>query len=161
MVSPSSARGFTLFETIVATGILVTALAGVAQLFVLGRQLAKKGTASGVALVAAQAKLEFLQGLAFRFNPAGDVETDPRLAPTPSYSLSKDTPPACDWLDQDGAPQDDAAGAAFVRRWRITRLDAREPDALALEVCVFSAGAGTQPASSADACLSTLRTRQP
>jgi prepilin-type N-terminal cleavage/methylation domain-containing protein len=36
MHSLSSARGFTLFETLVATGILVTALAGVAQLFVLG-----------------------------------------------------------------------------------------------------------------------------
>ena len=36
-------RGFTLFETLVATGILVTALAGLAQLFVLGSQLDAAG----------------------------------------------------------------------------------------------------------------------
>jgi prepilin-type N-terminal cleavage/methylation domain-containing protein len=55
-------RGFTLFETLVATGILVTALAGIAQLFVLGTQLSRRRAASGQALVIAQDKLEYLRG---------------------------------------------------------------------------------------------------
>ena len=68
MSSLASARGFTLFETLVATGILVTALAGVAQLFVLGTHLTRGAGASGIALVAAQDKLESLRGLAFAYD---------------------------------------------------------------------------------------------
>lgn len=161
MAPDSSARGFTLLETLIATGILITALAGVAQLFALGNQLAKKGTASGVALLAAQTKLETLQGLTFSFNANGDAESDPHLAPSPEHTLNEDTPPYLDWLDQGGEPIDSAAGAAFVRRWRILRFDDQEPDSISIEVCVFAAAAGAAPVSAADACLSTLRTRQP
>jgi type II secretory pathway pseudopilin PulG len=161
MATPSSARGFTLFETLIATGILITALAGVAQLFVLGRQLAKKGSASGVALLAAQTKLEELQGLAFGFDAHGNVETDHHLTPSPESALNEDTEPFLDWLDSAGEPQEEADGAAFVRRWRITRFDEQSPDAITIEVCVFAATAGEQDTAAADACLSTLRTRQP
>lgn len=156
-----SARGFTLFETLIATGILITALAGVAQLFVLGSQLARKSTASGIALLATQNKLEELQGLAFGYDSYGDAETDPHLAPAPDHTLNEDTPPYLDWLDSAGEVQAEEQGAAFVRRWRIARLDALLPDAITIEVCVFPARAGEQEAAAADACLSTLRTRQP
>ena len=63
MSSTASARGFTLFETLVATSILVTALAGIAQLFVLSMHLTRGASASGSALVTAQQKLEALRGL--------------------------------------------------------------------------------------------------
>ena len=66
MASTASARGFTLLETIVATGILVTALAGIAQLFILSTQLTRRASASGVALLAAQDKLESLRALKSR-----------------------------------------------------------------------------------------------
>lgn len=161
MAPPSTARGFTLFETLIATGILITALAGVAQLFVLGSQLARKSTSSGIALLATQNKLEELQGLAFGYDSYGASETDPHLAPTPGHTLNEDTPPYLDWLDSAGEIQQSDAGAAFVRRWRIARLDAQVPDAITIEVCVFPARAGAQEAAAADACLSTLRTRQP
>ncbi|HWI19687.1 MAG TPA: type II secretion system protein [Vicinamibacterales bacterium] len=160
MASPSSARGFTLFETLVATGILVTALAGVAQLFVLGSQLARKSTATGVALLAAQNKLESLQGLTFGFDPNGNAETAPGLEPSPDRSLNENTDSCFEWLDSSGETQEEADGAAFVRRWRIARLE-DSSDAITIEVCVFAAPAGERDASSADACLSTIRARQP
>jgi type II secretory pathway pseudopilin PulG len=161
MSSLSSARGFTLFETLIATGILITALAGVAQLFVLGSQLARHTTNSGAALLAAQNKLESLRGLAFGFDANGHAETDPNLEPSSDRALNEDVPPFLDWLDAGGEPQEEQEGAAFVRRWRITRLDGQSPDAITIEVCVFAATASEQETSAADACLSTLRTRQP
>ncbi|MFM8533434.1 MAG: hypothetical protein ACKOEC_07555 [Acidimicrobiia bacterium] len=157
----SSPRGFTLFETLIATGILITALAGVAQLFVLASQLAKKGSASGMALLAGQNKLEELSGLAFNYDSSGQPETDVQLTPSPSDTLEWDAPQYVDWLDPAGDPQPDAPGAAFARRWRIASLDDETPEALVLEVCVFVGGSAGRPVASADICLSTLRARQP
>lgn len=154
MIAINSARGFTLFETLVATGILVTALAGVAQLFVLGSQLTRQAGASGMALVAAQDKLESLRGQAFTYDPSGIEVTDPALEPSPSSSLSEDVDPYVDWLDSNGDATDTADDAVLVRRWRVTSLGLTTPDAVAIEVCVF-------PLSGAEACLSMIRTRQP
>ena len=156
MSSLSSTRGFTLIETLVATGILVTALAGVAQLFVLGSHLTRQAGASGAALIAAQGRLERLLGQAFTYDPAGLAVTAPALEPSAESSLAEDLDPYVDWLDADGEPTDDAAAAVVSRRWRVTSLGATTPDAIAIEVCVFRFGA-----SSADVCLSTIRTRQP
>ena len=156
MSSLSSTRGFTLIETLVATGILVTALAGVAQLFVLGSQLTRQAGASGAALIAAQGRLERLGGQAFTYDPAGLMVTDPALEPSPESSLAEDVDPYVDWLDADGEATNDADAAVLTRRWRVTSLGATTPDAIAIEVCVFRFGA-----RSADACLSTIRTRQP
>lgn len=162
MPSPTSARGFTLLETLVATGILITALAGVAQLFALGTHLTKHAGASGFALVAAQDKLESLRGLTFSYGAIGESHTAPALQPSPPSSLSEDLPPYVDWLDSDGDPQSTSEGAALVRRWRVFALPGGAPDAIAIEVCVFQA---TPPPvedhSQALTCLSTVRTRQP
>jgi prepilin-type N-terminal cleavage/methylation domain-containing protein len=158
MPTLSSARGFTLVEILVATGILVTALAGVAQLFVLGSHLTRQAGASGMALVAAQDRLESLRGLAFTYDPSGIEITDAALEPSPSSSLSEDVDPYVDWLDSAGGALEDADGAVITRRWRITSMGATTPDSIAIEVCVFPAGgSGRVP----DGCLSTIRTRQP
>ena len=156
MSSLASHRGFTLFETLVATGILVTALAGVAQLFVLGSQLTRQAGASGAALIAAQDRLELLRGQAFTYDPSGIAVTDPALEPSPESSLDQDVDPYVDWLDANGDFTDSAEDAVIARRWRITSLGATTPDAIAIEVCVFRFGAGGP-----DTCLSTIRTRQP
>ena len=74
MSSNESIRGFTLFETLIATGILVTAFAGVAQLFVLGTQLTRQSVRSGAALVGAQDKLESLRGARFAYDVDGTAE---------------------------------------------------------------------------------------
>jgi len=160
MFSASSTRGFTLLETLVATGILITSLAGLAQLFVLSSQSARHAGVSGAALVAAQDKLEALRGLAFAYDSAGIAVTDGALRPSPSNSLARDTAPYVDWLDASGVARSNAASAVMVRRWRISRVDAEMPEAIAIEVCV-SRIADEVDTRWADACLSTIRTRQP
>jgi type II secretory pathway pseudopilin PulG len=160
MPSLASTRGFTLFETLVATSILVTVLAGVAQLFILGAQLTRQAGQSGIALVAAQDKLESLRGQALTYDGVGAPVTAPVLQPSPPEALGEDIEPYVDWLDGDGAPQDSADDAVLIRRWRVTPLVAATPDAIAIEVCVFRAPAAADP-HGADACLATIRTRQP
>ena len=160
MASLASARGFTLFETVVATGILVTALAGVAQLFVLSAHHTRQASASGFALIAAQDKLETLRGLVFSFGDAGESITDPALQASAASTLSEDSPPHVDWLDTAGAAHADADDSALVRRWRITNV-AGAGDSIAIEVCVFTSPATGIGPQGADACLSTIRTRQP
>ncbi|MBM3807522.1 MAG: type II secretion system protein [Acidimicrobiia bacterium] len=161
MESLHSRHGFTLIETLVAIGILITALAGVAQLLVLGAQLARRSTVSGVALRAAQNKLEQLRGLTFAFDASGAPKTTPGLEPSSSASLSDDEPSYYDWLDASGEAQQDEGDPAFVRRWRVTAIEDSSPEALAIEVCVFVAPAEGRGPQSAEACLSTIRTRQP
>lgn len=160
MLLNASERGFTLFETIVATGVLVTALAGVTQLFILGTHLTRQAGASGRALVAAQDKLESLRGQPFTYDSGGASVTAPALQPSPPTTLAEDTEPYVDWLDIDGVAHASSDDAILVRRWRISSLGATTPDAIAIEVCVFRSPGGNAP-EGADACLSTIRTRQP
>ncbi len=153
----SSTRGFTLIETIVATGILVTALAGVAQLFVLSTQLTRQAQASGAAVVAAQDKLEVLRGYLYTYDAAGAPVTDAKLQPSPPNSLTQDIERYVDWIGPGGVARPDSDDAVLVRRWRISPVDAGNADALAVEVCVFRMA----ESSRADACLATIRSRQP
>jgi hypothetical protein len=134
-----------LLETLFAIAILVTAVAGLAQLVASSAGLTRASAVSAVALVAAQQKLEALRALEYGFDAGGVPIGDPRLAPARYV----------DWLDASGADVEEAE-AAFVRRWRITTIEATEPSLIAIEVCVFDARARIP-----DACLATLRTRQP
>jgi type II secretory pathway pseudopilin PulG len=161
MRTSASVRGFTLLETLVATGILITALAGVAQLFVLASHLTRQASTSGAALLAAQDKLEALRAAAFEFDATGTAVTDTALQPSPSTSLSEDIRPYVDWLDDAGGPLEQADGAALIRRWRISQAAFLPPETIAIEVCVFARDVTDRGPQSADACLSTLRTRQP
>jgi len=160
MSSTASARGFTLFETLVATSILVTALAGIAQLFVLSMRLTRGASASASALVTGQQKLEALRGLAFTYDHGGAPVTAPELASSIASSLDEDIDGNVDWVDDDAQAGDHPEGAAFVRRWRVSPL-AESADALALEVCVFKPPASGVSHRSAEVCLSAIRTRQP
>jgi type II secretory pathway pseudopilin PulG len=160
MVDRSPARGFTMVETLIATGVLVTAIAGLAQLFLLSVRFTRDSGQFGVALVAAQDKLESLRSLTLGYGDDGAEATDARLRGSPPESLAENTDGFADWLDAAGniAPE---RGAAYVRRWRITPLDADEPTALAIEVCVFEAATAARELSDAEACLATVRVRQP
>ena len=160
-MSTRSVRGFTLLETLIATGILVTALAGIAQLFVLSVRFTRESAQSAVALGSAQEKLESLRALTYGFDDAGEPIVDARLAPSPPSSLSNDTAPYADWLDAAGSAVDGPDAAAYVRRWRIFAFDGHVPDAIAIEVCVFRAPAGERGPDAAEACLATMRARQP
>lgn len=145
MRSAASVRGFTLLETLIATGIVVTAVAGLAQLVAFSAGLARASSESAVALAAAQRKLETLRALEYGFDEAGVATSDRQLAPARYV----------DWLDASGVEVEEA-DAAFVRRWQITTIDATEPSLIGIEVCVVDARARIP-----DACLATLRTRQP
>ena len=160
MCSCSSTRGFTLIETVVATSILVTALAGLAQLIVLSSQFARHAGIGGAALVAAQDKLEELRGRAFAYDSAGATLTDAALQTSPSNTLESDVGSYVDWIDPLGTAHVNPESSAMVRRWRITPVDAESPEAVTIEVCVFRIGddAGVYRA---DACLATIRSRQP
>jgi Tfp pilus assembly protein PilV len=146
MSSRQSIRGFTLFETLIASAVLITALAGMAQLFVLGTHLTRQATVSGAALVTAQDKLESLRGLPFTYDPDGSAITDRAIQISPADSLEEDVDPYVDRVDP-----------VFVRRWRVSAIGAT-PDAIAIEVCAFSTPGASR---AADACLSTIRSRQP
>lgn len=154
-------RGFTLVETLVATGILVTALAGIAQLFILSTHLTRQANTAGAALVAAQDKLETLIAAPFDYDSTGGVVTDAGLELSPPSSLDEDIDPFVDWIDASGAPSDTADDSVFVRRWRVSAMSSGAPDSVGVEVCVFRMPADGVTARAADACLSTIRTRQP
>lgn len=157
-------NGFTLIETVVATGILVTALAGLAQLLALSVRSTRDAGSQSAALIAAQDKVEALRALAFAYDAAGSPVTAPEFNVRNSGSLDDDTPGAVDYVDANGAivaDEDEGQGAVFTRRWRISPLDAFVPDAIVIEVCVFHSPADGLSPALAEACLATVRARQP
>lgn len=160
MTHRPSIRGFTLVETVVATAVLVTAIAGLAQLFALSVRFTRESGQFGAALVAAQDKLESLRSLNFTYDENGNARTDPRLYPSPVVSLAENIHPYVDWLDEGGTVVPERA-AAFVRRWRISTIASDDPAAIAIDVCVFAAPATNRHPIHADACLATVRVRQP
>ena len=151
--------GFTLVEALIATGVLVTAIAGLAQLFALSLRFTRDSAQSGAALVAAQDKLESLRALRFGYADDGAPLTDPRLQPSPPTSLVESVAAYVDWLDDTGNVVNEA-GASYARRWRITQM-AVDPAAIAIDVCVFRMPAPNGDPMHADACLVTARVRQP
>lgn len=161
MTSLASPRGFTLFETLIATGILVTALAGVAHLFILSSHLTQQANIAGAALSAAQDKIEILSGVAFDYDSDAQPVTDPSLAISPASSLDEDRAPFVDWIGPSGESHDKPENAIFARRWKVTSITNDAPDAVVVEVCVFRMPSAGVAAHDADACLSTVRTRQP
>ena len=154
-------RGFTLVETLIATGLLVTVIAGLAQLFALSVRFTRDSGQFGVALAAAQGKLEALRALRFAYDEGGGIVTDARLAASPAASLSRNVAGYMDWLDASGAALAGATGAEYVRRWRITVVADDEPQVMAIDVCVFNIFSANRDPHDADACLATVRVRQP
>jgi len=161
MSSTTSSRGFTLIETLIATGILVTTIAGVAQLLALSVRSTRESGQYGVALVAAQDKLECLRSLKYGFDDSGQPAGDAALVPSPLWSLAENAESYVEWLDHWGRAVDAAGPAEYVRRWRITEIDEHAPSALAIEVCVFKSPVVRRGPVDAEACLATVRTRQP
>jgi Tfp pilus assembly protein PilV len=161
MAHPSPARGFTLVETLIATGVLVTALAGLAQLFAMSVRLTRDAGQSGVSLMGAQDKLESLRALRFGYDDTGEPVTDARLDPSPATALTENAPGYVDWLDVSGVALAEAAGAEYVRRWRVTAVGDDDPSAIVIDVCVFHTRAAQPSLVDAEACLATARVRQP
>lgn len=153
-------RGFTLVETVIAAAVLITALAGIAQLFALSARFMRDSTRSGAALVAAQDKLEVLGALRFGYDDDGRPVTDAGLDASRQTSLHENVESYFDWLKDDGsigAERD----SSFLRRWRITPIAANEPAAIAIDVCVYSRRILDSGPEHAEACLGSVRVRQP
>ncbi|HEX4915567.1 MAG TPA: hypothetical protein VFV51_16530 [Vicinamibacterales bacterium] len=160
MTHQTSTRGFTLVETLVATGLLVTAIAGLAHLFAMSVRFTRESGQFGAALVAAQDKLESLRALRLGYDDNGNAVTDPRLRASPETSLDQNIEGHFDWLDQSGG-MTSQRGAAFVRRWRVTEIDRNDPVTLAIDVCVYEWPSSYVGSLHAAACLATVRVRQP
>jgi prepilin-type N-terminal cleavage/methylation domain-containing protein len=152
----SSSSGFTLIETLVATGIMAVVALGVAQLFVIATDANRAAKQQTSATTLAQQKIEQLRGLTWGFDttglglPVSDTSTnlsvDPAdnsgsgLNPSPPGTLDENTPGYVDFLDRNGrylgngsvVPRD----TLYIRRWSIEPLPTNPNNTLVLQVLV-------------------------
>ena len=149
-------KGFSLLEVLIATTVLVAALAGLAQLF--GVASGANGSAKAItyATILAQQKMEQLRSLAFGFDadglPVTDIETDTTavdqlpnggtgLTPSPEGTLTEDSVGYVDYIDASGVSLGGVAArppsnARYVRRWSIDPLPTNPGNTIVLQVVV-------------------------
>lgn len=133
-------RGFTLIEVLVALGLLAGAAAGVASLMVLASRSVIDARVDVVATMAARSQMAALRARVWGFDAGGARRADPDFAAVPGGSLDASVAGYSDLVSMSGAAAANAAGAAFVRRWRV-RAAPRDPvDTLVLEVRVSPVG---------------------
>ena len=150
--------GFTLVETLVATVLVCTAVAGVAQLGVVAVTQNAAVQRDAVALWIAQSKLEDLRSRSWWFDGGGGRISDPALTVSTPDALDVDTAGLVDYLDRFGDAVAPAA-AVFHRRWSIALVDSADADTVRIRACVLTRGAalrGSRPTT----CVSSVRTRR-
>jgi type II secretory pathway pseudopilin PulG len=148
--------GFSLVEVLIATTVLVAALAGLAQLFGVASGANSSAKATTYATILAQQKMEQLRSLAFAVDadghPVTDVDTDTTsvnevptggtgLRPSPAGALTENSVGYVDYLDAAGESLGGLAalppsGARYVRRWSIDPLPSNPRDTVVLQVVV-------------------------
>ncbi len=153
-----ASRGFSLIEALIAALLVTIAIGGFAQLLTVGSSQFFRTRQSATALILAQAKLEELRGLAWRFDPDGRRVSAAELAPSPASTLLHDQAGYVEPLDRFGAPAVGDGRTHYSRRWAVAAIGAADSDTLVLQVCVFS---DDRPDQAADACVWSLRTRKP
>jgi len=154
-------RGITLVEALVAAGLLITLVSGIAYLIVQAHRFAVRAEQMTVAVVAASARLERLRAIPWEYDLAGMERDAPALAMSPPDALDRDVDGFHETLDVSGeALADVPAGVpAYVQRWAIVPARGGGERARAIEVCVFEwPAAESAPALT---CLASVRTRQP
>jgi type II secretory pathway pseudopilin PulG len=132
------AAGFSLIEALLASALVAGAITTLAQLVMQSAEQTARAEHATIASVLAQAKLEELRSLAFRFDANGTRVGDPALAPSAADSLIADSPPHVEGLDRFGQPVGPGEVPAYVRRWSIA-LAPLDPDTLVLAACVLPA----------------------
>ena len=178
-----AADGFSLIETLVATALLATAVAALAQLSGLAARSNTSSRNTTYAALLASQKLEQLRSLAWRFDeqglPVSDLTTDTTvspespeggtgLSPSPDTALLNNTPGWVDYLDRSGRNLGGGArppaGAVYVRRWSIQPLPENPDHALIVQVLVTRDAAGGEGRARRrrpeEARFVTLRTRR-
>ena len=156
--------GFTLLEVLVATTLVLTAVAAFAHLAAAGVTRANAVRSAGVALALAQGRLEELRSATWSYDAAGAPVSDSALVESPPDALSTERSGWFDGTDRFGVPvaSGDARRAVYRRRWSISRFDPARDETLILRVCVNSVvSASAAGAGSPDACVSTMLTRKP
>jgi hypothetical protein len=167
--------------------ILSTAALGAARLSVVSLTMVVAARLQSETTVLAVQKVEQLRSLAWRFVDAGvlqpvsdsttDLSREPMtaggggLSPSPTGTLSANTPGYVDYLDKHGrwvgtgpAPP---ASAVFIRRWNVALLPSSPGDSLVLRVLVTTVVRDSQSSSTSprrrlagDAEVVTVLTRK-
>jgi len=151
----SNAAGFSLIETIVATGILSAALIALAQLFAMATETNTSARDTTFATVLAEQKVEQLRALTWGFDavglPVSDLTTDTTvspekpvggkgLTPSPADALKSNQTGYVDYLDRWGntlgTGESPIAGAIYFRRWSIEPLPTNPNNTLIIQVVV-------------------------
>jgi type II secretory pathway pseudopilin PulG len=150
-----SERGFSLVETIVATGLMAGAVAALGQMFAISvADNTSSRTGTFVAVLAEQ-KLEQLRGLTWGFDNIGlpitdqstDTAVDPPnpvtgtgLSPSPADALRRNVDGYVDYLDQFGRTLGGGSTvptrAVYIRRWSIEPLPTNPNNTIILQVVV-------------------------
>lgn len=152
-----TAEGFSLLEVLIATTVLVAALAGLAQLFAVASSANGGAKAATYATILAEQKMEQLRSLAFGFDadghPVTDLDTDTSAAselpaggtglrPSPANALVENSIGYVDYVDARGASLGGGGealpppGARYIRRWSIDPLPGNPNNTLVLQVVV-------------------------
>jgi type II secretory pathway pseudopilin PulG len=151
----SNQSGFSIIETIFATGILATAVVALAQMFVLSVKNNQNARTGSYAVTLAEQKMEQLRGLTYGFDTIGLPITDTTsnttapvetpnggtgLNPSPDGTLNANTNGYVDYIDQFGnilgggtaAPN----GTVYIRRWSIVPLPTNPNSTIIIQVMV-------------------------
>ena len=148
-------RGFSLLETLFATGLLATALVALAQMFTISVKNNQSARTGSYATALAEQKMEQLRGLTFGFDTIGlpitDTTTDTTqptetqnggkgLTPSPSGTLVANTNGYVDYVDQFGnilgGGQSPRQNTVYIRRWSIDPLPTNPNNTLVIQVMV-------------------------
>jgi len=160
--------GMTLVEVTMATAIFAVASVAAAHLLVWAIRALYGTGAQTIAVSAAQARMEDLQSLAWRFDPSGNRISD--LAVSPANTLTENVDGYVYYLDERGDPiaagAEPPSSAAFVRRWAIRPLASAPDDTVVLQVLVLplsnGEGRAAEPTAgrgAGESLLTTARTR--
>jgi type II secretory pathway pseudopilin PulG len=182
----SSQSGFSLIETIVATGILATSVVALAQMFAISVKNNRNARTGSYATTLAEQKMEQLRGLTYGFDSIGlpltDSTTDTTqptetpnggtgLTPSPAGTLLGNVNGYVDYIDQFGnilgGGQAVLQKAVYIRRWSIDPLPTNPNDTLVIQVVVTanrSRGLAEQTGSTArladEARIVSIKTRK-
>ncbi|MGH9409950.1 MAG: type IV pilus modification PilV family protein [Vicinamibacterales bacterium] len=169
-------RGFTLIETLVATGLLAVIALGVAPLTIIATEENAAACRQVLASALAAGRLEELRSLTFAYDAAGLPVSDDTtnlasctadaggagLSASPAGTLANNVSGFVDFLDAHGnclgAGPPMPAETVFTRRWAIVPLPSDPGNSLAMTVVVTTDRREGVRAPS-DAILTTVRTR--
>jgi type II secretory pathway pseudopilin PulG len=151
----SNQSGFSIIETIFATGILATSVVALAQMFSISVTNNHNARTGSYAVALAEQKMEQLRGLAYGFDTIGlpltDTQTDTTqpteapmggrgLTPSPPGTLNANTDGYVDYIDQFGNILGGGTGirngTVYIRRWAIDPLPTDPNNTIVIQVVV-------------------------